>query len=83
MLIFIFFTFTQPKILLMKRIFILFFSLTFLISNANDLKQLWLDRKTIHLHLLEETQDVSFSDKKYIHWHNSMSILIKELNHGI
>ncbi len=53
------------------------------ISNANDLKQLWLDRKTIHLHLLEETQDVSFSDKKYIHWHNSMSILIKELNHGI
>lgn len=53
------------------------------ISNASDLKQLWLDRKAIHLHLFEETKDASYSDKKYIHWHNAMSTLIKELNHGI
>jgi hypothetical protein len=53
------------------------------ISSAKDLKQLWLDRKSIHLHLFEETKEVVFSDQKYIHWHKSMSTLIKELNYGI
>ena len=53
------------------------------ISNVKDLKQLWLDRKSIHLHLYEETKGVVFSDQKYIHWHKSMSTLINELNHGI
>jgi hypothetical protein len=53
------------------------------ISNVSDLKKLWLDRKSIHLHLFEETQDVVFSDQKYIQWHKSMSTLIKELKYGI
>ncbi len=53
------------------------------ISNATDLKKLWKARKSIHLHLTEEKDRISFSDTNYISWHKSMSILIKELNYGI
>jgi hypothetical protein len=53
------------------------------ISNANDLKKLWEARKSIHLHLTQEKDRISFTDAKYIAWHKSMATLIKELNNGV
>lgn len=53
------------------------------ISNAIDLKNLWYARISIHIHLTEKNDSISFSDANYIAWHRSMSILIKELNDGI
>ncbi len=53
------------------------------ISNPIDLKNLWDARNTIHLHLIDKNDSISFTDIKYIAWHKSMSILIKELNNGI
>lgn len=53
------------------------------ISNAINLKKLWEARRSIHLHLTEEKDRITFTDAKYIAWNKSISKLIKELNNGI
>jgi len=51
-----------------------------LISNAKDLKQLWSDRNSIHLHLDKfEKEPVRYTDNNYKLWHNAMKQLMSDL----
>jgi hypothetical protein len=50
------------------------------ISNPTELKSLWGSRKSIHLHLTGEVEQVEFSDDNYRTWHSAMRILIEDLN---
>jgi hypothetical protein len=50
------------------------------ISNCEDLKQLWYDRNSIHLHLDKfEESPISFSDENYQKWHTSMRVFMTEM----
>ena len=54
------------------------------ISNAKELKQLWADRNSIHLHLDKyEDQPVEYSDNNYKLWHKAMKQLIHELKTNV
>jgi len=50
------------------------------IENGGDLKRLWAARKSIHLHLTGEVENIEFSDVNYRMWHESVSQLIVNLN---
>lgn len=55
-----------------------------LISNAKELKQLWADRNSIHLHLDKfEKWPVEYTEKNYKLWHKAMKQLIKDLQTNI
>lgn len=51
-----------------------------LISNAKELKQLWSDRNSIHLHLDKfEHSPVTYSDENYKLWHIAINECINAL----
>jgi len=51
-----------------------------LITNAKELKQLWADRNSIHLHLDKfEKSPVEYTDSNYKLWHKAMKQLIHDL----
>jgi hypothetical protein len=55
-----------------------------LITNGDDLKQLWYDRKSIHLHLNEfEANPVSYSDENYRKWHEAMRLFMLDLRNNV
>lgn len=55
-----------------------------LITNGGDLKQLWHDRKTIHLHLNEfEVNPVSYSDENYRKWHEAIRLFMLDLRNNV
>lgn len=54
------------------------------ISNGTDLKQLWHDRKSIHLHLNEfEGNPVSYTDKNYRKWHGAIRLFMLDLRNNV
>jgi hypothetical protein len=55
-----------------------------LISNGVDLKQLWSDRNSIHLHLDKfEANPVSYSDENYRKWHEAIRIFMFDLRNNV
>jgi hypothetical protein len=51
-----------------------------LITNGVDLKQLWYDRNSIHLHLDKyEKNPVNYTDVNYIKWHEATRIFMQDL----
>jgi hypothetical protein len=55
-----------------------------LITNGGDLKQLWHDRKSIHLHLNEfEANPVSYTDKNYRKWHGAIRLFMLDLRNNV
>ena len=50
------------------------------ITNGADLKRLWADRKSIHVHLTGDVDEVEFSDGNYQLWHSAMGKMIEDLN---
>lgn len=51
-----------------------------LVSNPVELKELWKARKSIHLHLTGDVEDVEFSDENYKLWHSALGNMIVDLN---
>lgn len=55
-----------------------------LIANGDDLKQLWSDRNSIHLHLDKfEANPVNYSDENYRIWHKAIRTFMLELRDNI
>ncbi|SDD83295.1 hypothetical protein SAMN04488104_10738 [Algoriphagus faecimaris] len=54
-----------------------------LISNPQELKELWKARKSIHLHLTGDVEDIEFSDENYILWHSALGRMIQDLNESL
>jgi hypothetical protein len=50
-----------------------------LISNPKELKELWKARKSIHLHLTGDVENVEFSDENYKLWHSALGTMINDL----
>lgn len=51
-----------------------------LITNAKELKQLWSDRNSIHLHLDKfEKSPVAYTDENYRLWHKAINECMKSL----
>jgi hypothetical protein len=55
-----------------------------LITNGVDLKQLWSDRNSIHLHLDKyEDNPVNYTDENYRKWHEAMRIFMFDLRNNV
>jgi hypothetical protein len=55
-----------------------------LISNAKELKQLWADRNSIHLHLDKfEKSPVEYTDSNYKLWHKAIKQIMFDLKANI
>ena len=54
------------------------------ITNCDDLKQLWSDRNSIHLHLDKfEANPVSYSDENYRKWHEAIRLFMLDLRNNV
>jgi len=53
-----------------------------LLSNPKELKELWKARKSIHIHLTGDVEEVNFSDENYILWHSALGKMIEDLNNN-
>jgi len=55
-----------------------------LITNGVDLKQLWSDRNSIHLHLDKyEENPVSYTDDNYRKWHEAIRTFMFDLRNNV
>jgi hypothetical protein len=55
-----------------------------LITNGVDLKQLWSDRNSIHLHLDKyEENPVSYTDHNYRKWHDAIRTFMFDLRNNV
>ena len=50
-----------------------------MISNGQDLKNLWQARRSIHLHLEVQDDPIEFNDINYKAWHSALSTMISDL----